>query len=480
MRKMFIALLCSMVLHTGIAQVKPAGIFGDHMVLQRQKPIKVWGTASPGEKVNVTFNGAAAKTKASKTGEWSVTLPAMSHGGPFEMIIEGKDKVTFSDILIGEVWLCSGQSNMEWIVNNSDSAKREIAQANHPQIRHIKVPKNPALQPRTDIQPATWQICSPETVAQFTAVGYFYAREIQQKLGVPVGLVNSSWGGTHVETWISGEVLFGHPEFEALKAKYPTVDTVMKNPNTYGTLLYNGMIHPLVGLGMRGALWYQGESNAARADQYNLSFPMMIQDWRKRWQEDFPFYFVQLTHFQAAKGHSQNGGSTWAELREAQTNTLKLPNTGMAVIIDIGNSTDIHPRNKQDVGKRLALQALAKTYGMDIPHESPMYDTMTIDKRRAIISFKNVYKGLSVRNRYGYIYGFEMAGADQQFHYAKAELRKDKIIVTCDKVKDPVAVRYGWADDPNDLNLFNSAGLPVNPFRTDNWTKKTKGAGFGR
>jgi len=463
------------------AQVKPAGVFGNHMVLQRQKPIPVWGTASPGEKITVSLAGQTVKVKASKTGDWSVTLPAMKEGGPHLLSLTGKDTVTFSDVLIGEVWLCSGQSNMEWPLKNADSAKREIESSANDQIRHIKIPRMASLQPRKEIsQPAEWKVCGPATAADFTAVGYFFARELQKRLGVAVGLVNSSWGGTHVETWTSAEAIFSQPPFAALKEKYPTVDTPIKAPNAYATLLYNGMIHPLVGFAIRGALWYQGESNAGRAEQYNMSFPLMIQDWRSRWKEDFPFYFVQLTHYQASNGDSQNGGSTWAELREAQTNTLKLPHTGMAVIIDIGNSKDIHPRNKQDVGMRLALQALAKTYGKEFPHEAPMVDAVEFQDSRVHISWKHAYGGLTVKNRYGHVNGFEVAGDDRRFYYARAWMEHGKVVVTCDKVAKPVAVRYGWSDDPADLNLFNSAGLPANPFRSDDWPRKTQGAGFGK
>jgi sialate O-acetylesterase len=463
------------------AQVRPAGIFGDHMVLQRNKPIPVWGTASPGERITVSLAGQSVRTKASKAGDWSVTLPAMKEGGPYSLTLAGKDTVTLADVLLGEVWLCSGQSNMEWPVKSADSARREIAASANDMIRHIKVPRTAALQPRREIgQPAEWKVCGPATVADFTAVGYFFARELQQRLGVPVGLVNSSWGGTHVETWTSGDAFFAQPEFADLKARYPSVDTPIKAPNAYATLLYNGMIHPIVGFAIRGAIWYQGESNAARAEQYQRSFPLMITDWRSRWKEDFPFYFVQLTHYQASKGDSQNGGSTWAELREAQTGTLKLPNTGMAVIIDIGNSADIHPRNKQDVGKRLALQALARTYGLPMPHASPMVDKVSFEGGMASVTWTNTYEGMVVKNRYGHVNGFEVAGEDRRFHYARAWMENGRVMVTSDKVARPVALRYGWSDDPADLNLFNSAGLPANPFRTDSWPRKTQGAGFGR
>jgi sialate O-acetylesterase len=240
------------------------------------------------------------------------------------------------------------------------------------------------------------------------------------------------------------------------------------------------MIHPILGFGIAGAIWYQGESNAARAAQYNQSFPMMISDWRKRWQEEFPFYFVQLTNYDANGGTSQNGGSNWAELREAQHNTLKLPNTGMAVITDIGNPKDIHPRNKQDVGKRLAWQALDRTYGIETPWESPTFASMEVKDGKAFISFKDTYGGLTARDRYGYVKGFEVAGPDRKFVYAKAYLSDGRVVVHADGVAVPTAVRYGWADDVSDMNLFNGIGLPAAPFRTDDWPRKTADAGFGK
>ena len=475
------------------SQTRVAGVFGDHMVLQRQKPIPVWGTAAPGEKVIVSLNGATVSTKAAKSGEWRALLPAMPHGGPYTMTVQGRDKVVVEDILIGEVWLCSGQSNMEWPLNNTDSAKRDVAEADNPMIRHIKVPRRTSLTPKTEIAPAQWQVCTPVTAGNFTAVGYHFAKELQARLGVPVGLVNSSWGGTHVETWTSADAFFAEPEFSGLREKMPkdiagavsdgkakAGDTAL-GPNAYATLLYNAMIHPLVGFGIRGAIWYQGESNAVRADQYNTGFPLMITDWRKRWNEDFPFYFVQLANFRTTvNGTSRNGGAPWAELREAQDRTQRLPNTGMAVVLDIGNSADIHPRNKRDVGMRLALQALKKTYGLDVRSESPSFESMRVDGDRAVLTFRNTYGGLIARNRYGYVNGFEVAGEDMAFHYAKAWLEDGKVVVRSEKVAKPVAVRYAWADDPDDVNLFNEAGLPAAPFRTDNWPSRTAGVRFGQ
>ena len=493
MRKLIISFLLSASCHVLFAQLRTANIFGDHMVLQREKPIPVWGAASPGEKVTVSMNGASVSVKASKTGEWKAVLPAMPHGGPYTMTVQGREKLSLSDVMVGEVWLCSGQSNMEWPLNNTDSAKRDIAEAANSMIRHIKVPRRTSLSPRSEIAPASWQVSSQETAGSFTAVGYHFAKEIQSRLGMAVGLVNSSWGGTHVETWTSAEALFADTAFQSLKVRMPNDiagaiadgkakagDTAL-GPNAYATLLYNAMIHPIVGLGMRGAIWYQGESNAIRADQYNTSFPLMITDWRRRWKDDFPFYFVQLANYRTAvNGTSQNGGSPWAELREAQDRTQKLPNTGMAVILDIGNSADIHPRNKQDVGKRLAGLALSKTYGTGQPCESPSFESMRIEGDRAVLSFRNTYGRLTVKDRYGYVNGFEVAGADRVFHYAKAFIQDGKVIASSDKVSMPVAVRYAWADDPDDVNLFNGIGLPMAPFRTDDWPKRTAGLRFGQ
>jgi sialate O-acetylesterase len=630
------------------ADVKPANIFTSHMVLQRDKPMRFWGTASPGEKITVTLGNNSKTVKAMKSGEWELTLPALPAGGPYVLTFKGKNSISFDDILVGEVWLCSGQSNMEWPLSASNNARKEIAEANYPQIRHFLVAKATSLQPQKEIKSAEWQVCSPETAGGFTAVGYFFARELYSKLNIPIGLVHSSWGGTHVETWISGPSFFGDPEFADLKSKLPEsfdgiiaerqkkteelvqrvqgslpdaataaafkntgindgdwktmnvpglweskglndvdgeiwfrrsfavpADIALKNvtislgkiddkdstfvngvfvgsvnaynearvysipsgalkvgnnvvavkimdtgggggmygepgeffvdygvtkfplsgdwkyrlgkvydngggmnPNAYPTLLYNAMIHPIIRFPIAGTIWYQGESNAGRAKQYETSFPLMINDWRKQWKDSFPFYFVQLTHWQAGGGTSQNGGSNWAELREAQEKTLRVANTGMAVIIDIGQSDDIHPRNKQDVGKRLALQALAKTYRVNVNPEGPRFTSVNYQGNKAVIQFANVGSGWDVKNKYGFINGFEVAGADKKFHYAKAWVENGNVVVFADGVPDPIAVRYAWADDPSDLNLFNKEGLPAIPFRTDKWPGKTEGGKF--
>ncbi len=468
------------------AQVRLPKIFGDHMVLQRDQPIQVWGWSSPGERVAVQLDKQSKRVKADKNGKWRVELAALPAGGPFQLVVKGKNTLALNDVLIGEVWICSGQSNMEWSVERSDNPEKEIAAANYPLIRHIKVPRSVAGAPMDDIEDASWQLCTPETVASFTAVGYYFARELAGEVGVPVGLINTSWGGTHVETWTSREAFQSSEEFRPMIASVGKIDldSVRRSnekgnvsPNVFPTLLYNAMINPLIPIAFRGAIWYQGESNAGRAYQYGKAFPLMIKDWRQRWGRDFPFYFVQLASFNAANGNSSNG-STWAELREAQTLTLTLPNTGMAVTTDIGDPKDIHPRNKQDVGRRLAALALHDIYGKNIISGGPVYQAMRKDGNKIILSFTDVGKGLMVKDKYGYLKGFEVAGADRKFHYAQARLEGNNVVVYHQDVTDPVAVRFGWSDDAGDCNLYNKEGFPAGPFRTDNWKGVTEESKF--
>lgn len=630
-----------------VAQLRVAGIFGDSMVLQRDRPIPVWGWAARNEKVSVTLNGKTKATKANAAGKWMVMLDALPAGGPFELNVQGSSLVKFKDVLIGDVWVCSGQSNMEWPLAASNRATEEIASANYPMIRHIAIVKDVAGLPKQDLMhPASWHPANPSNAGSFTAVGYFFARELYQQTQVPIGLLHTSWGGTDVETWTSREAFAADPEFKSMIASVPQLDIdsiasirmkemqqklasfqprmptadeasrfsdmavddaswrslplpglwettglpdldgyvwfrksitiraadggkagVLKlgmiddndetwingerigntngynepreykvkegilkegnnviavrvhdtgggggiygesnslslvvagnsyplagdwkvqiesiqqggssvNPNSYPTLLYNAMIHPLVPFGIKGAIWYQGENNAGRAVQYRKAFPLMINDWRRHWnQGDFPFYFVQLASFNPDGGNVIKG-SDWAELREAQAMTLSLPNTGMAVTTDIGESHDIHPRNKQDVGKRLAAIALNKDYGKQIEYSGPVYKSMAVEGNKVIISFDHAGKGLEVRDRYGYIKGFAIAGSDQQFRYAKASVDGDKVVVYADGVDQPVAVRYSWENDAADSNLYNKEGFPAAPFRTDNWKAVTEG-----
>lgn len=624
------------------AQLRLAQLFTDHAVLQRQKPIPVWGWANPNEQVIVSLANQTQEAKADKSGKWQVKFAALEAGGPHTLSAETiSGRLTFSDILIGDVWLCSGQSNMEWTVSQSANYLEEKKNADFPKIRHFKVAHEVSLSPEEDLKSGSWEISSPETVGDFTAVGFFFSREVFQKTGVPIGLLNSSWGGSQVESWISKEAmcgsdvlksygenlpknweeadlrleksikkkLLGNPDFNPslddekkylqpgydysnwLKASpmwqwdwkgiwawrgngfiaktieipaemtsqittlglaeqfsyneiyingklvaagllkgtrqflipantwktgpnslmvktnkaiepewyglgivgsesdlyvstptqkislagddwrlmpsFAEPHTFAHSSNNVGTAIYNAMIAPLVPYAICGALWYQGETNAGRAYEYRKSFPLMIEDWRKRWGEDFPFYFVQLSSY----GDSQNSnqGSWWAELREAQTMTLRLPNTGMAVTTDIGNPDDIHPRNKQDVGKRLAANALKFVYNQNVLHSGPMFESVRFENDKAILSFKHVGSGLMVDDKYGYLKGFEIAGPDRVFHYAKAEIEGDKVVVRHPRGLVSTSVRYAWSDATEDANLFNAEGFPACPFRTDDW-----------
>lgn len=625
------------------AEIRLARIFSDGVVLQRQKPVPVWGWANPGESLNVAFNGQTKSVTADGSGKWTVAFAPMEAGGPFELKVSAASgNLTVKDVLVGEVWLCSGQSNMEWTVKQADNFAREKLDADYPQIRHFYVEHTVEMEPQSDLKKGDWKKASPETVGDFTAIGFFFARDIYKKLKVPIGLVHSSWGGSQVESWISREgmlssgaladygrnlprtwagadallernikrSIFGDAErnptladekryteagydFSKWKdggnpigqwdwkgvwawrgngymarqidipANFVDQETTLglaenysyneiyingkevfsgilrgkreivvprgtwrqganslviklnkaiepewfglgltgsaddvfvaaKNEkiplgrdgwklmpafaekheyahssNNVGTAIYNAMIAPLVPFAMRGVLWYQGETNAGRSFQYRETFPLMIDDWRKKWNDDFYFYFVQLSSFGA--NQSSNEGSGWAELREAQTMTLRLPKTGMAVTTDIGNANDIHPTNKQDVGLRLAASALKQTYGLDIPFSSPLYESVKFENGKAIVAFKFAYDGLTVKDKFGYLRGFEIAGSDRKFFYAKAEIVGDKVVVSSEQVKNPVAVRYAWSDAPTDANLFNSAGFPASPFRTDDW-----------
>ncbi|MBN2775281.1 MAG: sialate O-acetylesterase [Prolixibacteraceae bacterium] len=627
--------------------IKLPKIFSSNMVLQQGIEIPVWGWADPGERVNVTFNNSTERIRADKEGKWRVSLPVQEYGGPYIMTITGNNSITFKNVMIGEVWVCSGQSNMEFRVSQAINAEEEIKDAKYPNIRLFTVPRIIAQFPQDDISSGEWVECSPETVGGFSAVGYFFGRNLEEKLDVPIGLIHTSWGGTVAETWTSPETIEKDPDFagsmeklqqmdmEKIKeekmanikkilggdvpkldsgmvsgepvwsafdfndgywktirtpalwesqgyididgiawyrkeiylneeqtknnltlhlgkiddsditwlngievgttndyskdriytvdAKYlrpgknmlvvrvndtgggggiygdpreqfiaigdekvdisgdwkfkiskASVESTSVGPNDFPTLLYNGMLNPIIPYSIKGAIWYQGESNAGRAKQYQRIFPNMIKDWRQHWgQGDFPFFFVSLANYMRAVDVPSE--SEWAELREAQTLTLNLPNTGMAMAIDIGEALDIHPKNKQDVGYRLALNALEVAYGKDVVNSGPMYESVKFENGKAIITFKETGSGLNVKDKYGYIKSFTIAGADKKFQWAKAELVDDKtVVVYSDEVTNPVAVRFGWANNPDDLNLYNKEGLPAVPFRTDNWPGITK------
>ena len=628
----FLLLMCCMV----NANVKMPLLFSDGMVLQRNKEIPVWGWADANEKVTIHFNKQTKTIQADNSGKWMVKLAAEKAGGPFELTITEKNKIIIKDVLVGEVWICSGQSNMEFQVSKTINAKDEINDSNYPMIRHFGVAQDLNGTPKDDLKAGKWEVSNKETVGNFTAVGFYFAKKIYGELKIPIGIINTSWGGTNVETWTSRQAFEKSDDFKAMIADVPTlnVDSISKlfavrmkergekiqgttvnadnevsfkettfddsnwgelntpdlwenqplgnldgvvwmrktitlsaedlknkavlslskiddedityvngievgkntvydtkrvytipanilregtnvisirivdtgggggiygeasdlkitlgtkiipldgkwkfkviavktalSPNSYPSLLYNAMVNPLVPYAIQGVLWYQGEANVWRANQYKKAFPLMIQDWRTKFnQGNFPFYFVQLSTFDEFGGNSKKG-SRWAELREAQSETLKLPNTGMAVTTDIGNAKDIHPTNKQDIGLRLAAIAMNDIYGKKQVHSGPTYKSQEIKGNQIILTFDNVGSGLSTPNN-NELKGFEIAGADKVFHSAKAIIKDNKVIVSSENVKNPVAVHYGWADDDTNINLFNKEEFPASPFRTDNW-----------
>jgi sialate O-acetylesterase len=635
------------------AQLRTANIFTSRMVLQRDKLVPVWGWANKNEKVTLQFNGQTISTKANTDGKWMINLRPMPAGGPYDMrIVSKKDSVVLSDVMVGEVWICSGQSNMEFTVQNAINAKEEMANAVNIPVRQFKVATQVALQPVDDITKGEWVAASTQTVGNFTAVGYFFARELAWQLHVTIGLINDNWGGSQVESWISKDAMSGSDELKEyaqnhLPSTWQQADSIMlvnlkknlaeKNnnqspvynkqqllqadtavfnswlpysapgqwdwqgvwafrgtgyyertiditedeaektsmlslgdndgqfevyingalikkgegkethlinlpaqtfrasrnillvrqakqtdpawygngfygdpahlylqlndatvslagggwkimpdldapfnfnhgQNNHGTIVYNAMIHPIVPYAIKGVIWYQGEANAGRAYQYRKTFPLLIESWRNEWKDSFPFLFVQLSSFGGQQ--SSHEGSNWAELREAQTMTLSLPNTGMAVTTDIGNPDDIHPKNKQDVGRRLAASALNKVYGINVLPCGPVYKSSTFNSGKAYISFDYVGKGLMAKDKYGYLKGFEIAGADKKFYYAQAAIDADKVVVWSNEVQQPVAVRYAWTDAPVEANLFNMDGFPASSFRTDDWPGITVGKKF--
>lgn len=483
------------VASSAVADVKLPNIFSPHMVLQQGQKNKVWGAADAGEKVTVTIAGQSHSATAGADGRWQVILAPLSVGGPHTLAVIGKNEIKIDDVLVGEVWICSGQSNMQWSVNISNDPDLERAAAKYPKIRMINYPQIGAQEPIWSHDDRKWQVCTPDTVGGWSAVGYFFARQLHQTLDVPIGMINNAWGGSACEAWINRDVLGRHAEFQPLIDRWVQMEktfeelskatdlnddqkkqlmqlTNLMRGNARPGNIYNGVLKSHLGYGIRGAIWYQGESNVSRAYQYRNLFPLMIQNWRDEWgQGDFPFYWVQLADFLAEK--PEPGDSAWAELREAQTMTMKkLPNTGEAVIIDIGEGKDIHPKNKVDVGRRLARWALAIDYKVPgIAYRSPQYASMQKSDGKIVLSFENVaanangWRPFDVNEPRG----FAIAGEDRKFVWASAKILPDgKIEVWNDAVKNPVAVRYAWADNPV-CNMYSAEGLPLTPFRTDDW-----------
>lgn len=633
---LFLLVLCPTI-HAKVTLPK---IFSDNMVLQRETVIHVWGWANAGEKITVNLNKQTVSVITDSNGKWFVKLKSEKANTNLTLKISGENTVEIKNVAVGEVWLCSGQSNMEWTVGQSMNAEQELATANNPNIRHIKISKTINGIPQREVNSDGWKVSNPANTKDFSGIGYFFARNIYRELKVPIGLINSSWGGTNIETWISREGFESSNEFKEMIAKMPKLDldTLSKrkvelktkeveaiqgvkldsfdveafknellddsklptlnlpeiwekqslgefdgvvwlrkiitltaeqsqksaildlakiddnditfvngvevgktnqwdarrtykipngvvkegknlivvkvtdtggggglwgdaadlklvlgdenvslagswkfqvesilsktNENAFPSLTYNAMINPLIPYAFRGVLWYQGESNAGRAYQYRTVFPLLINDWRKKWGNEFPFYFVQLATYSTA-GNS-NEGSGWAELREAQAMTLKVSKTGMAVTTDVGNPKDIHPTNKQEVGKRLAAIALNRIYKKRMALISPTFKSMKIVGNKAIISFENVGSGLMTPDKDGVVRGFEIAGSNQVFYSATAQIQGKTVVVSSEKVVSPVAVRFGWIGDASANNLFNQDGFPAVPFRTDDWKTVTK------
>jgi sialate O-acetylesterase len=622
------------------AEVTLPYIIGDNMVLQRDIPVNIWGWAGPGESVTVMMNGQKVSVATDKTGAWKARLNPLPAGGPFEMTISGKNRIILRNILVGDVWVCSGQSNMEWPLSRSRNWTEDKNNINNPEIRLFYVPKNMSTKPLQNTKEARWELCNEESASVFSAVGYYFGRNLQQQLKVPIGLINSNWGGTDIETWTSLETMYADTDYTGVISKMksadfeqlqqeaeakrkewedkisgadpgilekwylpesdvsswshmrlpqlwegaglPSVDGVVwfrkefimrqgdetaeailslgpiddsdecyvngilagktenqydrprayklapgmlkeginvvcvkvidtgggggmwgnenqmtvevngnsislagdwlyklsldlpaprdaSSPNSFPSLLYNAMINPLIQFPIKGVIWYQGENNAANFVKYRSLFPAMINDWRTKWNiGNFPFFFVQLANYMEPADFPK--ASSWAGLREAQAMALSLPATGMAVIIDIGESKDIHPRNKDDVGYRLSLAAMKVAYGRELVYSGPIYKSMRISGNTIVLEFNHVGSGLVAKDKYGYLKSFAIAGQDQKFVWAKAYLTTDnKVVVSSDRVTKPEAVRYAWADNPDDANLYNREGLPASPFRTDQW-----------
>lgn len=484
-----------------LADVRLPAIFSDHMVLQRGATLRVWGWADAGEPVTVAIAGQSQKTQAGAEGKWMVRLAPIDTSEPLRLTVSGKNTLTVEDVLAGEVWLCSGQSNMVLQVSRAKNYEQEQAAANLPQIRTFITERKSIKEPQADAK-GRWVVAGPETVGEFSAAAYFFARDLYRTLHVPVGLVNSSVGGTAIELWISAEAQRKSPDLQAQMAELdkanrefdaaaataryqtalakwkkaaaeaksagkqppraPVEPVALQERKTGIGVLYNGMIAPLIPYTLRGALWYQGEANSAgeKAKAYQYQLPLLIKDWRARWgQGDFPFAWVQLPNFDAP-------GRNWPLVREAMLKTLALPNTGMAIAIDIGEADNIHPKNKQEVGRRLAMWALGTVYGKPGATSGPLPDGHEIKGAEVVVKFQHTDGGLVAKG--GELRGFQIAGADKRWVAASARIEGSTVVVSCPEVREPVAVRYAWANNP-DCNLYNGADIPASPFRSDDW-----------
>jgi sialate O-acetylesterase len=483
------------------ADVLLNNMFGDHMVLQQGIRNKVWGKADPGEAVTVTLGGQTHTTTAGADGSWHLFLDSVvEYGGPHTLIVKGKNTITFNDVLIGEVWLCSGQGNMQKSVLQSTDGDLVIAQAKSPSIRLLSVPPLGTQEPQWTFQ-GTWKVCSPDAVRDFSAVGYLFGRQLNETLGVPIGLIDNAWSGSTAEAWVSRDVLATDNSFEPLLKWWHKKEAAGKGASTSGRPANNhdsandrpdpeivqfsaldgnarpgnaycGVLKPSVGYGIRGVIWYQGESHRNRAREYRRLFPALISSWRREWGlGDFPFYWAQHADFGSEQPEPVD--SALAELREAQTATMKsLPNTGEAVLIDIGEGKELKPKDKAVVARRLARWALADTYKVPgVVARSPLYRAMEKQGSKLLLSFDNVDGNASAWRPFDVMEprGFTIAGEDQKFHTARAAiLPNGQITVESPAVPAPVAVRYAWADNPV-CNMYSASGLPLTPFRTDSF-----------
>jgi sialate O-acetylesterase len=520
-------LLALLLASAARADVTLPAIFSEGMVLQQQQLVPVWGTAEPGEKIEVSFGEQKHETMAGKDRRWNVMLnPLNASDKPTPLVVKGQNTITLANVLVGEVWVCSGQSNMGMSVSRSLNAAAEIAAAKFPAIRMFTVERSPAAEPQSDCKGA-WKEANPANTGEFSAAAYFFGRHLHQVLKVPVGLINTSWGGTRVEAWTSDKALAERPcaqemladwkdhvkswdatlqqaIFEKAKAdwqaKVKLIDEqnkklpagAVKKPRPAAprppddptktphrpSVLFNGMVAPIVPYGMKGAIWYQGESNQRRAFQYQELLPTLINDWRARWESEFPFYIVQLASFGNGQPPATEPGldDTWAELQEAQFLTaITLPKCGLAAANDIGEEKDIHPKNKQEVGRRLALWALASDYGKNnTVFSGPLYKTSYVKDGRIRVQFDHAATGLKTRDGKAPQH-FQITGADKKWHWAQAKIEGGEVVVWHDGVKEPIAVRYAWAAWPANANLTNAEGLPASCFRTDDFIPSTLG-----
>jgi sialate O-acetylesterase len=500
MHKSLLAASFSLLLAFGArarADVRLPALFTDNMVLQRDTAAPIWGWAGDGEAITIEINGKKV-TAVGKDGKFKAKLPHLKASSePTTLVVKGNNEITIKNVLVGEVWIASGQSNMEWPLNRAYESQYAIQSSENPNLRLFTVPKNKQLKPVDDVK-SSWQPCDPKTVPNFSAVAYFFARDLQKALNVPVGIIHTSWGGSPAEVWMSEEVLTENPEYKrdvmdgfltqetnyktalanwekekaAAEKEAKSFSKPRPNPGWRPTELYNGMIAPLIPYAIKGAIWYQGESNAGRHKQYRTLFPDMIKNWRKDWgQGDFTFLAVQLAPYDMSRKRSLEeitsmpGESGWAALREVQVHTGEVvPKYGVAVITDVGEKDDIHPTKKEPVGARLALLAEKIAYGKKIVAEGPAFKSMKINGREAELSFDNVGGGLEPHD--GELTGFAIAGEDGKFVWAKARIQGKKVVVSSPSVEKPKAVRYGWSDFPV-VNLKNKEGLPASPFRTD-------------